>query len=57
MALDEEVRTKFCNFLDRHGFTDVEIVRQAPLLEATAMIGRISGFHRIRGIEAGALTG
>ena len=38
-ALDEEVRTKFCDFLDRHGFTDVEIVRQAPLLEATVMIG------------------
>jgi hypothetical protein len=38
-VLDDELRTKFCNFLERHGFTDVDIVRQAPLAEASTMIG------------------
>lgn len=41
MALDADVCTKFCNFLNRHGFTDVEIVRQASLAEASAMIGKV----------------
>ena len=41
MALDADVCTKFWNFLDRHGFTDVEVLRQASLAEASILIGRI----------------
>jgi hypothetical protein len=38
-ALDAEVREKFCQFLERHHFTDVHIVRQASLVEAAEMMG------------------
>src|SRR2546430_11225459 len=40
-ALDAEVREKFCQFLERHQFTDVHIVRQASLVEASEMMGML----------------
>ena len=38
-SLDTEACEKFCKFLERHRFTDVEIVRRASLADASKMIG------------------
>jgi hypothetical protein len=40
-ALDAEVREKFCKFLERHRFTDVDIVREASLADASRMLGAL----------------
>ena len=39
--LDGDVCEKFCKFLERHRFTEVDIVRQASLADASKMIGAL----------------
>ena len=40
--LDADIREKFCEFLERHGYTmDAQVIREASLEDAARMIGTV----------------